>query len=84
MRPINPIGCAATASRALEDALLARFGTLHGAPPGLRLRHDNGLVFGSRQYVSLVRGYGLSQEYITPHTLEQNGLCERLVRFAQA
>lgn len=42
--------------------LLARFGTLHGAPPGLRLRHDNGLVFGSWQYVSLVRSYGLMQE----------------------
>jgi putative transposase len=59
---LAPTGRAATAARALEDALLARFGTLHGAPAGLRLRHDNGLVFGSRQYVSLVRGYGLTQE----------------------
>jgi putative transposase len=77
---LAPTGRAATAARALEDALLARFGTLHGAPAGLRLRHDNGLVFGSRQYVSLVRGYGLTQEYIAPHTPEQNGLCERFMR----
>jgi putative transposase len=59
---LAPTGRAATAARALEDALLARFGTLHGAPAGLKLRHDNGLVFGSRQCVSLVRGYGLTQE----------------------
>jgi putative transposase len=77
---LAPTGRAATAARALEDALLARFGTLHGAPAGLRLRHDNGLVFGSRQYVSLVRSYGLTQEYIAPHTPEQNGLCERFIR----
>lgn len=73
-------GKASTAARALEDALLARFGTLRGAPPGLKLRHDNGLVFGSRQYVALARDYGLTQEYIAPHTPEQNGLCERFIR----
>jgi putative transposase len=73
-------GRASTAARALEDALLARFGTLRGAPPGLKLRHDNGLVFGSREYVALVRDYGLTQEYIAPHTPEQNGLCERFIR----
>jgi transposase InsO family protein len=58
----------------------ARFGSLRGAPPGLKLRHDNGLVFGSRQYVALARDYGLTQEYIAPHTPEQNGLCERFIR----
>jgi putative transposase len=73
-------GRASTAARALEDALLARFGTLRGAPPGLKLRHDNGLVFGSRQYVALASDYGLTQEYIAPHTPEQNGLCERFIR----
>jgi putative transposase len=73
-------GRASTAARALEDALLARFGTLRGAPPGLKLRHDNGLVFGSREYVALARDYGLTQEYIAPHTPEQNGLCERFIR----
>jgi putative transposase len=77
---LAPTGRAATAARALEDALLARFGTLHGAPAGMKLRHDNGLVFGSRQYVALARDYGLTQEYIAPHTPEQNGLCERFIR----
>lgn len=71
---------AKTAERALEGALLSRFGWLHGAPPGLALRHDNGLVFGSRLYSSTVRRYGLRQEYIAPYTPEQNGLCERFIR----
>ena len=52
-------GRAKTAERALEEALLARFGTLHNAPKGMFLWHDNGLVFGSRQYRAIVRDYGL-------------------------
>ena len=71
---------AKTAERALESALIARFGWLHGAPSGLALRHDNGLVFGSRLYSSTTRRYGLRQEYIAPYTPEQNGLCERFIR----
>lgn len=71
---------AKTAERALENALLARFGALRGAPKGLRLRHDNGLVFGSRLYRATVADYGLTQEWITPYTPEQNGLCERFIR----
>lgn len=71
---------AKTAERALEEALLHRFGTTRGAPSGLTLRHDNGLVFGSRAYRALVRDYGLTQEYIAPYTPEQNGLCERFIR----
>lgn len=73
-------GRAKTAERALEEALLARFGTLRSAPPGMLLRHDNGLVFGSRQYRAVVRDYGLTQEYITPYTPQQNGLCERFIK----
>jgi putative transposase len=73
-------GRAKTAERALEEALLARFGTLRGAPAGMLLRHDNGLVFGSRQYRAVIRDYGLTQEYITPYTPQQNGLCERFIR----
>ncbi len=49
-------------------------------PKGLTLRHDNGLVFGSRLYRALARDYGLKQEYITPYTPQQNGLCERFNR----
>lgn len=77
---VERTGRAKTAERALEEALLARFGTLRNAPPGMRLRHDNGLVFGSRQYRAVVRDYGLQQEYITPYTPQQNGLCERFIK----
>lgn len=73
-------GKAKTAERALEEALLARFGTLRSAPAGMKLRHDNGLVFGSRQYRAVVQDYGLTQEYITPYTPQQNGLCERFIK----
>jgi len=73
-------GRARTAERALEEALLKRFGTLRSAPKGMLLRHDNGLVFGSRQYRAVVGDYGLTQEYITPYTPQQNGLCERFIR----
>lgn len=73
-------GRAKTAERALEEALLARFGTLRSAPANMLLRHDNGLVFGSRQYRAVVSDYGLQQEYITPYTPQQNGLCERFIK----
>lgn len=35
-------------------------------PKPFLLRSDNGLVFTSRSYTALVRGYGLRQEFITP------------------
>ncbi len=73
-------GRAKTAERALEEALLARFGTLRGAPPNMLLCHDNGWVFGSRLYRALVNDFGLKQEYITPYTPQQNGLCERFIK----
>lgn len=73
-------GRAKTAERALEEALLGRFGALRSAPPGMLLRHDNGLVFGSRQFRAIVKDYGLEQEYITPYTPQQNGLCERFIK----
>jgi putative transposase len=73
-------GRAKAAERALEEALLHRFGTLRNAPAGMVLRHDNGLVFGSRQYRAVVKDYGLTQEYITPYTPKQNGLCERFIK----
>jgi hypothetical protein len=39
-----------------------------------------GLVFTSRSYTALARSYGLRQEFITPHSPEQNGMVERLIR----
>ncbi|WP_421864051.1 transposase [Parvibaculum sp.] len=43
----------------------------------LTLRSDNGLVFGVKPFVKVVRRYGLDQECITPYTPEQNGMIER-------
>ena len=64
----------------MEQALIARFGTLGRVPTSFLLRSDNGLVFTSRSYTALVRSYGLRQEFITPHSPEQNGMVERLIR----
>ena len=73
-------GKASTAQSALEQALIARFGTLGRVPAPFLLRSDNGLVFTSRSYTRLVRSYGLRQEFITPHCPQQNGMVERAIR----
>ena len=66
-------GKARTAESALEQALIARYGTLGRVATPFLLRSDNGLVFTSRSYTALVRSYGLRQEFITPHTPERHG-----------
>jgi putative transposase len=68
-------GIAHVAAAALEDALRERRITQGHEP--LILRSDNGLVFGAKVFVSVVRRYGLEQEYITPYSPEQNGMIER-------
>ncbi|SDG10955.1 putative transposase [Dyella sp. 333MFSha] len=73
-------GKASTATGALEQALISRFGTLGRVNAPFLLRSDNGLVFTSRKYTSLVRSYGLQQEFITPHCPQQNGMVERVIR----
>ncbi len=73
-------GKSRTAEAALEQALITRYGTLGRVAEPFLLRSDNGLVFTSRSYTALVRGYGLRQEFIIPYTPEQNGLCERVIR----
>lgn len=73
-------GRASTASAALEQALIHRFGTLGRVNKPFLLRSDNGLVFTSRHYTRLVRNYGLQQEFITPHCPQQNGMVERVIR----
>ncbi len=73
-------GNAQTAESALEQALIARYGCLGRVPKPFLLRSDNGLIFTSRRYTALVRSYGLQQEFITPHSPEQNGLVERVIR----
>ena len=44
-------GRAKTAERALEEALLARFGTLRSAPKDMLLRHDNGYALSIIDYL---------------------------------
>ena len=73
-------GRSKTAEAALEHALIARFGTLGRVPAPFLLRSDNGLVFTSRSFTALVRSHGLRQEFITPHSPEQNGMVERVIR----
>ena len=73
-------GKASTATAALEQALISRYGTLGRVPEPFLLRSDNGLVFTSRNYTRLVRSYGLRQEFITPHCPQQNGMVERVIR----
>ena len=79
LAPVSP-GRATTGSSALEQALIARFGTFGAVPEPFRLRSDNGLVFTSRRYTALVKSYGLRQEFITPHCPQQNGMVERVTR----
>ena len=73
-------GKATTAAAALEQALIARFGSLGRVTTPFLLRSDNGLVFSSRRYTALVRSYGLQQEFITPYCPQQNGMVERVIR----
>lgn len=73
-------GKSKTAEAALEQALIARYGTLGRVSKPFLLRSDNGLVFTSRSFTALVRSYGLKQEFITPHCPEQNGMVERVIR----
>lgn len=49
-------------------------------PVPFLLHSDNGSIFTSRSFTALVRSYGLRQEFITPHSPEQNGLVERVSR----
>ena len=44
------------------------------------LGSDNGLVYTSRSYMTLVRSYGSKQRFITPHCPEQNGVIVRVIR----
>ncbi len=69
---------AGVSAGALEDALILE----HSNPRehGLVRRYDNGLVFGSKRFHETVTKYHLWQKYITPYTLEQNGMIERFFR----
>lgn len=78
--PLSRSGRARTASSALVQALIARFGCLGRMPTPILLRSDNCLALTSRDYTRLVRSYGLQQEFITPYCPQQNGMVERVIR----
>jgi len=40
----------------------------------------NGLVFRAKAFVRVARRYGVSQEYITPYSPEQNGMIEHFFK----
>jgi putative transposase len=73
-------GRAQEAERALEEACLARFGTLRPAGVTPVFRSDNGLIYQSRRFRAACRDYRLTEEFITPYTPEQNGIIERFFR----
>ena len=77
---LSPSGNAKTEEAALEEALISRYGSLGKAQDDIVLRSDNGLVFTSRRFTKTVYHYGLQQEFIQPHTPQQNGMVERLIR----
>jgi putative transposase len=79
-RHLSRSGKARTAESALEQALIARYGTLGRVATPFLWRSDSGLVFTTGSHTALVRSYGLRQESITPHTPGQNGMVERLIR----
>jgi len=73
-------GRAKEAERAIEEACIARFGTLRPVGETPVVRSDNGLIFQSRRFRAACRDYRLTQEFITPYTPEQNGIIERFFR----
>jgi putative transposase len=73
-------GRATTATAALEQALIARFGSFGRVNRLFLLRSDNGLAFTSRNYTRMVRSYGIRREFIAPHCPQQNGMIERVIR----
>jgi putative transposase len=68
------------AERALEEACLARFGTLRPDGSTPVIRSDNGLIFQSKRFRVACKDYRPSQEFVTPYTPEQNGMIERFFR----
>jgi putative transposase len=56
------------AERTLEEACIARFGTLRPESSTPVIRSDNGLIFQSSRFREACRHYHLRQEYIPPRT----------------
>jgi putative transposase len=68
-------GKASVAVAALEDAIIKR-----QPKTRLKLKSDNGLIFGAERFHKVVRAAGLRREYLTPYTPEQKGMIESWFR----
>ncbi|SUV92700.1 integrase core domain-containing protein [Bordetella holmesii] len=95
-RQCKAICCSSHSVSAQRAAVPGRYlandnGSRPDAPPVLSCRiaeslgqsqcqHKPARLFTSRSYAALVRGYGLRQEFITPHCPPQNGMVERVIR----
>ena len=64
---------AATAGTAIQSVLGAVSTAGGSAPPGLRLRTDNGPQYGSRESGRSMQELGIRHEFIWKNTPEQNG-----------
>jgi len=73
----NRRGRALEASDALNQAVVARYGSREKVPEGLGLRHDNGSIFLARAYITSARYWGIGQEYIPAGRPDWNGVIER-------
>ena len=79
---VSERGRAQEAEAALEQGCLEEFGLIYPQEGQMRpvLRSDNGKVFTSKRFVGRCKQYGLSQEFITPYSPQQNGMIERFFR----
>jgi putative transposase len=64
----------------IEEACTSRFGTLRPEGETPLLRSDMGWTIQNRRLRAACRDYRPPQKFITPYTLEQNGLVQRFFR----
>ena len=76
----NRYGRALEATDALNQAVMARYGSRETVPEGLSLRHDNGSIFLARDYLANTKYWGIDQEYIPTGKPDWNGVIERFFR----
>jgi len=76
----NRRGRALEATDALDQAVMARYGSREAVPEGLKLRHDNGSIFLARDYMEGTKYWGITQEYIPRGKPDWNGVVERFFR----
>jgi len=56
------------ATDALNQAVMARYGSIKTVPEDLGLRHDNGSIFLARNYIASTKYWGITQD---PGTMEK-------------